>query len=129
MRHSRLLVVWLALTSAGLLQLPAWASPAAYQEKREDRKAAIKSEPHPEDDEGRNHHYNGAVTVRAILRSDGKVTDIEVIEITPNDLPEEVAKDWARKCIEAASQIKFKPAMKNGHPVSQYVRLVYTFKE
>ncbi|MFL6334499.1 MAG: energy transducer TonB [Pyrinomonadaceae bacterium] len=128
MKHWSWLVLWVALLCSGLMPSPVRATSAAYQEKKEGHRAEIKSQPQPENDQSQQRGYSGTVTVRAILRSSGKVTDVEVIEITPEDLPKEVAEDWAKKCIEAARQIKSKPAMKNGHPASQYVKLLYTFK-
>ena len=66
------------------------------------------------------------ISVRAILRANGKVTDIEVEQESLKGLSEKAAKSLSAKCKKAASQIKFKPAMKNGRPASQHVKIEYT---
>ena len=66
------------------------------------------------------------ISVRAILRANGKVTDIEVEQESLKGLSKKAAKSLSEMCKEAASKIKFKPAMKNGRPASQYVKIEYT---
>jgi hypothetical protein len=67
------------------------------------------------------------VTLQAIFRASGIVEVVKVLEVTPKDLPKEVADDLVKKCIEAAKRIKFEPAMKDGRPASQHVRIEYFF--
>ena len=49
----------------------------------------------------------------------GEVTNISVVKHLPHGLTE--------KSIEAARQIRFEPAQKDGHAVSQYVVLEYNY--
>jgi protein TonB len=58
--------------------------------------------------------------VRAILAADETVKHIEVITGLPNGLSE--------SAIAAARQIKFKPARKDGKPVSVWVEVEYHFQ-
>ncbi len=70
-------------------------------------------------DKARKHGTKGEVILRVVLASSGKVTNIVVIKSLPDGLTEQA--------IKAARKIKFKPAMKDGHPVSQYASIVYNF--
>jgi hypothetical protein len=67
------------------------------------------------------------VAIRAIFRANGKVTDIEVDKNSLSGLPEGKTKGLVKKIKDAASHIRFTPAMKDGRPVSQYVRIEYNF--
>jgi len=69
--------------------------------------------------EARKHQVEGTVILRCVFRSSGKVTDITVIQGLPDGLTE--------RAIKAAKKIKFKPAMKDGHPVSWWMQLEYNF--
>jgi protein TonB len=69
--------------------------------------------------DARKHKVEGTVVIRCIFSSTGKVTDIRVITRLPDGLTE--------KAIEAARLIKFKPATKNGKPVSMWMQLEYNF--
>jgi TonB family protein len=69
--------------------------------------------------DAKKHKTTGTVIMRCIFSSTGKVTDIRVISGLPDGLTE--------KAVEAARQIKFKPATKNGKPVSMYMQLEYNF--
>lgn len=69
--------------------------------------------------EARKHQVEGTVILRCVFRSSGKVTDIKVIQGLPNGLTE--------RAIKAAKKIRFTPAMKDGHPVSMWMQLEYTF--
>ena len=70
--------------------------------------------------EARKHQRRGYVILRAILAADNTVKHIEVLTGLPDGLTE--------KSIEVARQIKFKPAMKDGKPVSVWVELQYQFQ-
>jgi TonB family protein len=84
------------------------------------RRAVIEKRPEPGTTaEARANHTGGVVRLRAILSASGKVTHIEVLQGLPNGL--------TKKAIEAAKKIKFTPAEKDGHPVSQYVVIEYNF--
>ena len=69
--------------------------------------------------EARRHLTKGVVVLRAILAADETIKHIEVETGLPHGLSE--------KAIEAAQQIKFKPAKKDGKPVSVWVELEYHF--
>jgi TonB family protein len=63
---------------------------------------------------------SGTVRLSAVLDSTGKVTDIQVIDGLPDGLSE--------SAVDAAHQIQFTPAMKDGRAVSQQVQLTYDFE-
>jgi protein TonB len=62
----------------------------------------------------------GYVILRAILAADETVKHIEIITGLPDGL--------SQSAIAAARQIKFKPAMKDGKPVSVWIELEYQFQ-
>lgn len=83
-------------------------------------KAVIYSKPEPAfTEEARQKGTGGEVLLRLVLAADGTVRYILVLKFLPDGLTE--------KAIEAARQIRFKPAIKDGRPVSQYVTLAYNF--
>jgi TonB family protein len=83
-------------------------------------KARVISKPDPPyTEEARKNQIMGTVVLKAIFSSNGQVTNIRAISGLPNGLTE--------KAIAAAHQIKFVPAMKDGHTVSMYAQLEYTF--
>ena len=61
----------------------------------------------------------GVVRLRAVLSSKGALTNVSVVKSLPDGLTE--------KAIDAAKQIRFTPARRYGHAVSQYVTLEYYF--
>ena len=65
------------------------------------------------------HSVRGRVVLSAVLCRTRKITDIKVIESLPFGMTERV--------IEAARQIKFEPAERNGHKVSEKTQLEYNF--
>jgi hypothetical protein len=65
------------------------------------------------------HSVRGRVLLSAVLCRTGMITDIQVIEGLPFGMTERV--------IEAARQIKFEPAEKNGRKVSERTQLEYNF--
>ncbi len=69
--------------------------------------------------EARQNETQGSVRLRAILSSSGEVTNVEVISGLPFGL--------TGQAIDAARQIEFTPAMKDGRAVSQYVTIEYVF--
>ena len=78
------------------------------------------SKPQPRyTEKARSNQVTGTVILMATFTADGKVTNIRVIEGLPDGLDE--------CAIEAAKQIKFVPAQKNGIPISKEVRLEYNF--
>ncbi|HEX8459523.1 MAG TPA: energy transducer TonB [Pyrinomonadaceae bacterium] len=61
----------------------------------------------------------GTVRLRVVLSANGQVTNITPISRLPHGL--------TAKAIEAAQKIKFTPAVKDGHIVSQYATIEYNF--
>lgn len=91
-----------------------------FSPKEVTQKARIISKPEAQyTEEARTNQVTGTIVLRAVLGSDGHVTDISAVSKLPNGLTE--------KAIEAAKGIKFTPAMKDGHPVSQYIQLEYNY--
>ena len=83
-------------------------------------RAVIISKPEPGfTEEARRDNVTGMVRLRAVLSASGEVTNISVVKGLPSGLTE--------KAIFAAKQIRFRPAQKDGHTVSQYVTLEYNF--
>lgn len=70
-------------------------------------------------EEARQNKVQGTVVLSAIFTSDGRVQSIRVVRGLPDGLTE--------KAIEAAQKIRFKPAEKNGAPVTVRGQLEFTF--
>jgi TonB family protein len=84
------------------------------------QRAIITSKPEPGfTEDARKNNVTGVVRIRAVLTASGEVTNISVVKGLPDGLTE--------KAIEAARQIRFRPAQKDGHTVSQYIVLEYNF--
>lgn len=84
------------------------------------KKAAITHRPEPGyTEEARKNSVDGVVRLRAVLSSAGEVADISVIKPLPDGLTE--------RAVAAARQIRFRPAEKDGRPVSQYIIIEYYF--
>jgi TonB family protein len=85
-----------------------------------DQRARLLQKPEPQyTEEARRNQVVGTVTLRAIFSSSGEVVQIHALNTLPFGLTE--------RAIAAARQIKFVPAMKNGHPVSVRMQLEYNF--
>jgi TonB family protein len=83
-------------------------------------KPRILEKPEPQYTEAASkNQITGAVVLRAVFSSSGHVTNIVAISRLPDGLTE--------SAIEAATQIRFVPATKDGHPVSMYMQLEYNF--
>ena len=91
------------------------------QNQEQTERKAPSEQSKPQSDTDKDENWEGEIILRVVLQADGKVGDIEVIQAGPEKL--------TKKCIEAAKQIKFTPAEKNGHPVSQYVTISYHFEK
>lgn len=84
------------------------------------RKAQILDRPEPlYTEEARHNQTTGSIRVQMILSATGEVSDVTAITSLPDGLTE--------KAVEAAKRIKFTPAEKNGHKVSQSATIDYTF--
>lgn len=83
-------------------------------------KARILSRPEPQyTEEARKNQVSGTVVLRAVFSSGGQVTNIRTVSGLPYGLTE--------RAIAAARMIRFTPAMKDGHAVSQYIQIEYNF--
>lgn len=92
-----------------------------YTSKETDEKVQILRKPLPRfPREARRQLTRGYVILLAILAADETVKHIEIITGLPDGLSE--------SAIAAARQIKFKPAMKDGKPVSVWVEVEYQFQ-
>jgi TonB family protein len=89
--------------------------------KEVDVKAEITDRPNPGyTREARRVGVQGVVILRVLLLADGKLDRVRVVRRLPYGLTE--------NAIRAACEIKFKPAMKAGKEVSQWVQLEYVFR-
>lgn len=92
-----------------------------YTTREVDEKARIARRPEPQHPARlRGRRGSGQVKVRAVLRPDGTVTDIEVLETTD--------EAFNQTSIEAAKKITFEPALKGGCPVAQSLILFYGYR-
>ena len=91
-----------------------------YKSRETDERYQILKKPEPSyTREGRRHLTKGLVVLRLILAADETVKHIEVVKGLPDGLTD--------KAIEVAQKIKFKPARKDGKPVSVWVEVEYGF--
>lgn len=63
---------------------------------------------------------NGDVRLRMVLAADGRIKYVFPVKSLGNELTE--------SAMSAARQIKFEPAVRNGKPVSQFLTVVYEFR-
>jgi TonB family protein len=70
-------------------------------------------------EEARQNKVQGVVVLSVNFTADGRVTSIRALRGLPDGLTE--------KAIEAAQQIRFQPATKNGAPVTVRATLEYSF--
>lgn len=83
-------------------------------------KAVVISKPEPTyTQDARMNQITGTVVLRCVFRSSGAVTNITVVSSLEHGLTE--------RAVGAARQIKFIPAVKDGHFVSMYIQLEYNF--
>jgi outer membrane biosynthesis protein TonB len=91
-----------------------------YKSKEIDEPFQILKKPEPSYTRaGQRHKTKGLVVLRLILAADETIKHIEVVKGLPDGLTD--------KSIEAAQKIKFKPAKKDGKPVSVWVEVEYGF--
>ena len=94
---------------------------AGYTAKEVDVKAEITSRAEPGyTREARRVGVQGLVVLKVLLTGEGKIDRVRVVRRLPYGLTE--------NAIFAACEIKFKPAMKGGQPVSQWVEIQYGFR-
>jgi Ca-activated chloride channel family protein len=70
-------------------------------------------------EDARKYHVQGEVVLSLVLTCDERITDIRVIRGLPHGLTEST--------IAAAKKTRFKPAVKNGAPVSVRATFIHTF--
>ena len=93
----------------------------AFQPKEVDTKAEIIAKPDPVyTREARRAGVQGIVTLKLLLLPDEKIDRIKVVRGLPFGLTE--------NAIRAACKVKFKPAVKAGKPVAQWVTIQYGFQ-
>ena len=91
-----------------------------FSPKEVDTKADITARPNAVyTREARRMGVQGVVVLKVLLASNGKLDRVRVVRRLPFGLTE--------NAIRAACEIKFKPAMKAGKEVSQWVTLEYGF--
>lgn len=137
--HAALLLFLLALTAHAQDPKPARPTPRpeggggpGYVSKEEEEsdgpfrinqvmtRAVITFKPAPGfTDKALDNDAYGTVRLRVVLSSKGLVTDMSVVKGLPDGLTE--------RAIEAAGHIRFTPARRYGHAVSQYATLDYDF--
>jgi protein TonB len=84
-------------------------------------KAKVTSRPPPDyTKEARRRAVQGTVQVRVVLAASGKVTSVKILKGLPLGLNE--------SAIHAACKIEFRPALKDGQPVTQWLKGEYTFR-
>jgi len=89
--------------------------------KEVDTRAVITSRPKPSyTKEARRIGVQGFVVLRLLLSSRAKVGRVRVVKGLPAGLTE--------NAIRAACKMEFKPAMKGGQPVAQWVTAEYVFR-
>jgi TonB family protein len=94
---------------------------AGFSPKEVDVKAQITAKPNPTyTREARRVGVQGSVVLKVLLLGNGKLDRVRVVRRLPYGLTE--------NAIRAACEIQFKPAMKAGQPVSQWVILEYGFR-
>jgi len=92
----------------------------AYIGKEVDTKVIISKKPRPKYTKAaRNNKMEGTVVLKVVFSSTGEVNNIHTVTGLPFGLTE--------RAIEAARKIKFKPAIKDGRPVSMWIQLEYNF--
>lgn len=91
-----------------------------YVGKEVDTKARLLSKPEPSyPDAAKKRGIIGTVVLKAVFSASGKVTNIRVVQGLPEGLTE--------RAIQAARQIKFIPASREGKFVSMWMQLEYNF--
>ena len=89
--------------------------------KETDSRVVITSKPQPAyTKEARRNGIQGFVALKVLLSGNGKVSRIRVLKRLPAGLTE--------TAIVAACKMKFKPALKDGEPVSQWITAEYAFR-
>ena len=89
-----------------------------YELDEVDERPQISKKPIPST-EGRCEN-SGMAQVRVVLLKSGAIGKVEFVKASPCAV-------FNQNALKAAKQIKFKPARKDGKPVSVYMKVIYTF--
>ena len=85
-----------------------------------DKRPEVKQKPEPQyTHAARQNRIEGTVILRCVFASTGEVKNIHVMSGLPYGLTE--------AAIAAGKRIRFKPAIKDGKPVSYWMELQYNF--
>lgn len=96
-------------------------SEAVVSPKEADVRAAITAKPKPSyTKEARRNGIQGFVVLRVLLSARGKISLVRVVKGLPSGLTE--------NAIRAACKMEFKPAMKSGQAVSEWLIAEYVFR-
>lgn len=90
----------------------------------------IKNKPKPDWPKSVKKKADCTVVLRAVFTSKATVTNVHFVEArpaVPDALSVEDIEALTKRAIEAAYQIKFVPATKDGRPVSMWMELQYNF--
>lgn len=91
-----------------------------FNPKEVDQKARLLYRLEPQyTEEARENAVEGTVVLRAIISRRGEVMNIRVVNGLPYGLTE--------KAVEAAREIRFAPAIKDGRAVQQYIQIEYNY--
>lgn len=97
------------------------ATERIFAAKETDSRVVITSRPQPTyTKEARRNGIQGFVALKVLLSGNGSVSRIRVLKRLPAGLTE--------SAIRAACKMKFRPALKDGKPVSQWVVAEYAFR-
>jgi TonB family protein len=108
-------------SNGSLTRLPDQEDVEGFSPKEVDTKAEITAKPDPTyTREARRTGSQGVVILKVLLSADGKLDRVRVVRRLPFGLTE--------NAVRAACEIKFKPAVKAGKQVSQWVTLEYGFR-
>jgi TonB family protein len=113
-----LIAAWTVLAQSPKPTPTPECSVVVYNSKELDRKVKVLEYPAPHFDAHEiATHSPSTVVLRAIFCGSGKVTDIKVQRSVSQSLDDEA--------IRTAKTIRFRPAEKDGKPVSQWMTLEY----
>jgi TonB family protein len=91
-----------------------------YRAKEVSQRARVTVKPEPSySDKARKKRAHGTVEMLAVFSATGKLRVLYVLKSLPYGLTEQA--------LDAAARIEFKPALLDGRPVSQLIRLEYDF--
>lgn len=98
------------------------AQPGSILSSKEvDSRAVIITKPKPGyTRDARRIGVQGYVILKVVLSSNGKIDHVRVVRGLPGGLTE--------NAIKAACKIEFRPALKAGQPVSQWINVEYVFR-